>query len=176
MTGGRDPGDPIFLVGFMGAGKSSAGALLAARLGWELTDTDALVEQAEGRSIERIFSESGEGRFREREWEALRAQDGARRRVVATGGGLFLAVRHRAFVRSHGVSLWLDAPLEVIESRVAAPEGRPLWPAADPQERRALFERRRAAYALADLRVDAAIEGAEIVARALEDAWRTLCR
>jgi shikimate kinase len=176
MIGARDPRDPIFLVGFMGAGKSSAGALLAARLGWELADTDALVERAEGRSIETIFRESGEGRFREREWEALRSQEGARRAVVATGGGLFLAVRHRAFVRSHGVSLWLDAPLEVIESRVASASERPLWPTADPLERRALFERRRAAYALADVRVDAAIDGPGAVARALEDAWRTLCR
>jgi shikimate kinase len=176
MIGRPDPAGPIFLVGFMGAGKSSAGALLAARLGWELIDTDALVERAEGRSIERIFRESGEGRFREREWDALRAQDGARLKVVATGGGLFLAVRHRAFVRSHGLSLWLDAPLEVIESRVVALGGRPLWPASDPLERRALFERRRAAYALADARVDAAVDGAEFVARALEDVWRTLCR
>jgi shikimate kinase len=176
MSGRGDPDAPIFLVGFMGAGKSSAGALLAARLGWSIADTDALVERAEGRSIETIFRESGEGRFREREWEALRSLRGARRTVVATGGGLFLAVAHRAFVRANGASLWLDAPLEVIAKRVAGGGERPLWPAADPLERRALFERRRAAYALADARVDAGSEGAPAVARALEDAWRTVCR
>jgi len=171
-----DPEAPIFLVGFMGVGKSAAGALLAARLDWASADTDAMVERLEGRSIERIFRESGEGRFREREWEALRAQRAVRRTVVATGGGLFLAVAHRAFVRRHGVSLWLDASLDVIGARVARGGARPLWPAADPLERRALFERRRAAYALADARVDASPEDATEVAHALEDAWRSLCR
>src|SRR4029077_7764818 len=87
-----DPREPVYLVGFMGAGKSTVGRVLTARLGWEFADVDALVESAEGREIEAIFRDSGEGRFREAEWDALRSLGGRRRLVVATGGGLFLGV------------------------------------------------------------------------------------
>jgi shikimate kinase len=176
VTFSRERDEPIVLVGFMGAGKSAAGSALAARLGWAFADTDALVVQAAGLSIEAIFRESGEGRFREREWDALRSIAGARRIVVATGGGLFLSVAHRELIRRNARSIWLDVPLEVIERRVGSPAGRPLWPADSPLERRALFERRRAAYALADLRVDGSADGAETVAKIVEDRWRALYR
>jgi shikimate kinase len=145
---------PVFLVGFMGCGKTAAGRALAAQIGWEFADTDDLVVQREGRAIERIFRESGEGRFRELEWEALVAQRGRRRVVVATGGGLFLGVVQRKFLKEEGVTVWIDVPLPVIERRLGS-EGaeRPLWTSADRLSLRALFERRRAAYALADHRV-----------------------
>ncbi len=167
---------PIFLVGFMGVGKSTAGRALAAHWGWDFEDTDALVERKEARSVELIFRESGEGRFREAEWDALRSLGGRKRLVVATGGGLFLGVAQRAFLRVHGVTIWLDAPLSVVAARASAGASRPLWPADDPLLRRALFERRRAAYALADLRVDASKDGADGVARAIETARSTLWR
>ena len=77
----------------MGVGKSTVGRALAARLGWEFADTDALVESAEGRTVEAIFRASGEGRFREAEWDALRSLGGRKQLVVATGGGLFLGSR-----------------------------------------------------------------------------------
>jgi shikimate kinase len=85
-------------------------------------------------------------------------------------------VAQRAFLRAHGVSIWLDAPLAVVAARAHAGASRPLWPADDPLSRRALFERRRAAYALADLRVDASLERAEGVARAIETARNALWR
>ena len=172
----KTPDAPLFLVGFMGAGKSTVGRLLASRWGWEFVDTDALVEQAEGRSIETIFAAAGEGRFREAEWAALTGLAGRKRLVAATGGGLFLGRAQRSFVQAEGVSCWLDAPLSVVAERVRHLDARPLWPADDALSRRAFFERRRAAYALADLHVDASAGGADDVATAVAAAhsgfWR----
>jgi shikimate kinase len=160
----------------MGAGKSTVGRALASRWGWEFADTDALVEQAESRSIEAIFRESGEGRFREAEWDALVSLAGRRHLVVATGGGLFLGSAQRAFVRAHGVSCWLDAPLPVVALRAGDLGSRPMWARGDALERRAFFERRRAAYALADIRVDASAGGVDDTATAVEAARRALWR
>jgi shikimate kinase len=172
----REPDAPIFLVGFMGVGKSTVGRAVAARLSWDFDDTDAVVEEAQGQSVEEIFRTVGEGRFREAEWAALRSLAGRRRLVVATGGGLFLGVAQRAFIRSHGVSCWLDAPLAVVALRVGAGVDRPLWPSDDPLSRRSFFERRRAAYALADIRIDASAGDAEDVARAVIAAKHSLWR
>jgi shikimate kinase len=160
---------PLFLVGFMGSGKTTVGRCLAAHLGWRFEDTDALVEAREERTVEAIFRESGEGRFREVEWAALQDLAAMPRMVVATGGGLFLGVVPRAFLKRHGVTVWLDAPLETIRERLR-PAGppRPLWGGDDPVAQRAFFEKRRAAYALADVRVDAAGGAPEQVALDVE--------
>ena len=167
---------PLFLVGFMGAGKSTIARVLATRWGWDVADTDDLVEAAERRTIDAIFAESGEGRFREAEWSALQTVEGRTRVVVATGGGLFLGVAQRALIRRSGISCWLDAPYDVVSGRVAAAETRPMWPKDDAVARRAFFERRRAAYALADLRVDASTGDPAALTLAVENAknafWR----
>lgn len=160
----------VFLVGFMGSGKTAAGRALADLLGWEFADTDELVVEREGRPIERIFEESGEGRFREAEWQALRSLAARERLVVATGGGLFLGVPQRAFMKREGTTVWLDVPFAVARARVGAGSGRPLWvPNEDEVAFRAFFERRRAAYALADFRVDASAGGPAQVARRIAD-------
>jgi shikimate kinase len=145
----------VFLVGFMGSGKSAVGRIVARRWGREFADTDAHVEAAQGRSIETIFRTSGEGSFREAEWRVLQVLGTRDRMVIATGGGLFLGVVQRRFMKEHGISVWLDAPLEIVRERVGAGAGRPLWMGDDRQAQRAFFEKRRAAYALADVRVDA---------------------
>ena len=144
-----------FLVGFMGSGKSAVGRVLAELAGLPFVDTDEAVERREGMTIEEIFRRRGEGAFREAEWNVLQALEGTDPAVVATGGGLFLGVENRRLVRRLGRSVWLDVPLEVAALRVRPARGRPLW-SQDPLTLRALFERRRAAYALADERVDAA--------------------
>jgi len=79
-------------------------------------------------------------------------------------------------VREHGVSCWLDAPLSVVAARLAASTSRPLWPVDDALSRRTFFERRRAAYALADFRVDAGSAAIEDVARRIETAKHSLFR
>ena len=156
--------DVVFLVGFMGSGKSSVGRALATLLRARFEDTDAMVEAAAGKPIEAIFRDEGEGRFREMEWDALRSLDGASNAVIATGGGLFLGTAQRACVRRAGTSVWLAVPLEIARSRAGDCASRPLWRTQDPIAFRAFFERRRAAYALADLRVDASRGSAEEVA------------
>jgi shikimate kinase len=154
----------VFLVGFMGAGKTVVGRALAERTGFAFVDTDAAVVQAAGMSIEEIFRRSGEGAFREAEWRALCAIADSGPAVVATGGGLFLGVENRRLVRRLGRSVWLDVPLAVAAARVpSAAIERPLW-SEDPLVLRALFERRRAAYALADARVDAGRDAPEAIA------------
>lgn len=151
MERGRLP-ERIFLVGFMGVGKTTVGRALAERLGYEFVDTDDEVEAREGRTIERMFRESGEGYFREREWETLLSLAGRAPVVVATGGGLFLADVHQAFVRAHGVGVWLDAPLDTVWERCRQGTGRPLFGTREELER--LLESRRERYARADLRVE----------------------
>jgi shikimate kinase len=157
----------IFLVGFMGVGKSTVGRALAGRLGYDFVDTDELVEATEGLTIEQLFHEPGEGYFREREWDALVSLAARTRIVAATGGGLFLAPTHQEFIRRHGVSVWLDAPLEAIWARAGVAAGRPLFTTREELAR--LLAARRDRYALADHRVaagDRAID--EVVADVLE--------
>jgi shikimate kinase len=153
----------------MGSGKTTVGRMLAARLSRTFIDTDHEVERVHGRSVEAIFRESGEGRFRDAEYRALRSAAGIEGAVVATGGGLFLAAAARATIRAAGASLWLDVPLSTVRARIEAAPGRPLWRGHDdPLALRAMFERRRATYALADARIDAAHGGADqVVARIL---------
>jgi shikimate kinase len=165
---------PIYLVGFMGSGKTEVGRRLAARLGWALVDTDVLVEQREGRTIERIFEESGEGCFREAEWRALESLADVRRTVIATGGGLYLGAAQRRFIRRHGVSVWLDVTLEAARARAGGGETRPLWRPEDPPAFRAFFEKRRAAYALADCRVDVSSAGPEALAERISLMFSSL--
>jgi shikimate kinase len=157
---------PVFLIGFMGSGKTTVGRLVAERLGWDFLDTDDLVVEREGRSIEQIFSGSGEAGFRGAEWEAVQTLAGRRQCVVATGGGLFLEPRARRWLREQGSTVWLDVPFGECLRRVGPGAGRPLWapegPEDDPSAFRSIFERRRAAYALAGVRVTAGRPAREV--------------
>lgn len=159
----------VFLVGFMGSGKSAVGRSLATEMGYDFEDTDALVVEALGRPIEQVFLESGEGFFRDAEWRALQGLSGCMQLVVATGGGLFLGLAQRRFMREHGVTVWLDVPLSVARARVGGQTQRPLWTANDPVAFRAFFEKRRAAYALADIKVDAEGDDLDIVAHRVHE-------
>ena len=142
----------LFLVGFMGSGKSTVAALVAARTGRPCVELDAAIEQRAGRSISELFSVDGEERFRELESEELACLDRLAPSIVATGGGTYLSAANRRRMRRSGVTVWLDVPLEETRRRIGDGEGRPLWRQADPVAFRAFFERRRACYALADYR------------------------
>ena len=162
-----DSDRPVFLVGFMGAGKSAVGRALAARLSRKFVDLDDEVERAEGRAIARLFAECGEERFREAEERALAALGDARGLVVATGGGAFTRAAARRRMLSLGTTVWLDVPLEVACARVGTGRDRPAWISTDPAALRALYDRRRAVYALANVRIDAARSSADDLARVL---------
>ena len=149
----RTPG--IYLVGFMGSGKTTIGRLLAERLGWSFTDLDEAIEAAEGATISSIFEQRGEGEFRRIEQETLlrhiRAIERGKPAVIAIGGGAFAQPANRELAQQHGIAFWLDCAFERVERRVAAETHRPL--ARDPQRFAALYAARRELYALADVRI-----------------------
>ena len=153
----RTPG--IYVVGFMASGKSTIGRPLAHRLGWSFFDTDDEIEAAEQMSIAQIFATRGEPEFRRIERQIVRQHvqwiERGRPAVLALGGGAFADPANREMLGDRGIAVWLDCPFEVVKRRVEQSSHRPL--AQDPEKFAALYEARRKAYALADLRV--AIEG-----------------
>ena len=146
----------IFLVGFMGCGKSTVGCSLADELGWSFFDLDQEIEKAAGESVTEIFERQGEAAFRSLETAALKKRIQHVRtgcpQVIALGGGAFTVQDNLKLATNHGVTVWLDTPLDVIEQRIAADTHRPL--ARDPVRLRALYEDRRSAYERADYRIE----------------------
>lgn len=109
----------ILLIGPRGAGKSTAGRLLAERLGWPFVDTDELAARHAGASIREIFERQGEGAFRAYEADAIaRATEGTRM-VISVGGGAVLAPGNRARLRGAGLVVWLTAGLDELLRRIA---------------------------------------------------------
>ena len=145
--------DKIYLVGFMGAGKSTLARALGKRLDWKVEDIDTRIERAEHRDIPAIFRDSGEPYFRAREREALLALLPERGTVVATGGGTFADAANRELMLRDGRVIWLDVPLSTVLARVPTDGRRPL--ASDRQGMEQLYNQRLAAYRQAHLRVDA---------------------
>jgi shikimate kinase len=160
----RTPG--IFLVGFMGSGKSTVGRALAEELGWGFADLDQDVEQREHMSISEIFEKRGEAGFRQAETKALqervRSIEAGKPCVIALGGGAFLSEENFEMVCNNGVSVWLDCPFATVERRVASYTHRPL--ARDPEKLRELFAVRRPAYERADYCVAVESDNADAIA------------
>lgn len=112
----------IVLTGFMGAGKSTTGALLAQKLGWRFLDTDALIEAHTGHTIAQLFAERGEPAFRALETETIRDHSQSEHLVLALGGGAIEseAARHALAQLEYACIVFLDAPLEVMVARCVA--------------------------------------------------------
>jgi shikimate kinase len=161
----------IALVGLSGAGKSSVGRLLAARLARPLIDTDALIEQMAGRVVARIFAEAGEARFRTLEAEALQTALADPPAIVATGGGIVLHAENRALLRQRAYVVWLEAPIATLIARLQAhDQARPLLGGDPAAKLEALRAARAALYAeVADLRVETAAWGVEDVCAQILD-------
>jgi shikimate kinase len=147
----RTPG--IYLLGFMGSGKSTVGRMLAAKIGWPFFDLDEEIEAREGTTIADIFATRGEAKFRRIEAAALErhvhAVESGRPAVMALGGGAFLAPANRDLLLRNGVTIWLDCPFSVVEQRVRQATHRPL--ARDPEQFAALYQARREVYRLAEI-------------------------
>jgi shikimate kinase len=148
-------GRSVVLVGLMGAGKSTLGRRLAARLGFPFRDADQEIEAAAGMTISDIFAVHGEPYFRDGERRVIGRllQDGPM--VLATGGGAFMNAETRSRVAQHAISVWLRADLDVLMRRVRKRATRPLLQDPDPETvMRNLMEARHPVYALADLTVE----------------------
>lgn len=146
----------VVLVGMMGSGKTAIGRALAQRLGVAYVDSDAEIEAAAKATIAEIFEKSGEAFFRDREAEIIARLLQSDPCVLSTGGGAFLAERNRAAISRHGVSVLLDADLDLLWERVRHKDTRPLLRTADPRRTLAeIYEARRPVYALADLHASA---------------------
>ena len=142
----------IYLLGFMGSGKSTVGNLLARALGWPLIDLDTLIEAGHGLSIREIFENSGESFFRQIEHAALTEACKAEPAVIALGGGTFAQPPNVELIReSGGATVWLDCPPEVLRARCSGLENRPLF--RDEQSFSQLLADRLPYYRLADFRV-----------------------
>lgn len=142
------PDRPVFLVGFMGAGKTTVGKVLAPRLNYEFVDLDEVIEKRMGMSVQAIFAQLGEAEFRRIESEVLETCREMSRTVVALGGGAYVAASNRELMRDIGTTIWLDCPLEVCLSRTGDDPSRPVL--GSKPEMRALLDRRRSAYVMAD--------------------------
>lgn len=158
--------DKLYLVGFMGAGKTTVAAALGRRLGWRTEDVDERIEARARRSVSAIFVQEGEGYFRQAERDVLRELLPERNVIVATGGGTFVDPDNRALMLSDGAVAWLDLPLSRVVKRIPPDGRRPL--AANPIQMEQLYFHRQVAYADAHVRIDATAPVDEMVERLLE--------
>ncbi len=144
----------VVLVGMMGAGKTSVGKRLAARLGLPFVDADHAIEEAANQTIPEIFAEHGEAYFRDGERRVIARLLREGRQVLATGGGAFVNDETRAAIAEAGLSVWLKAEPEVLFERVKRRSNRPLLQTPDPEGTlRRLVAERYPVYALADLTI-----------------------
>ena len=140
----------IFLVGFMGAGKTAVGKVLAEKTGYEYRDADKLAETEAGMTVTEIFAARGEEGFRELESEILARLAGGERQVVSTGGGAVTRPANMDAMRKGGAIVYLKASAETIYERVRHSKTRPLLQVENPFERiKELLAARERLYELA---------------------------
>ena len=125
--------DNVILVGFMGAGKSSVGRILATRLGRCFVETDEMITATEGRPIPEIFAEKGEAHFRALEDEAVRLLALKRGDVIATGGGLPCGAGRAEALRAIGTVVWLSGDFAALYERALRGGDRPMLSGKTPR-------------------------------------------
>ncbi|MEL7167349.1 MAG: shikimate kinase [Pseudomonadota bacterium] len=144
----------VVMVGMMGAGKTAVGRALAARLGVPFLDSDAEIERAANMSVPEIFARDGEPFFREKEAQVIARLLDEECGVLSTGGGAFLQKRNRMAISERGVSVLLNADLDLLWSRVKHKDTRPLLRTSNPRATLSeIYAARLPVYALADVRV-----------------------
>lgn len=171
LLGGRT----IVMVGMMGAGKSSIGRRLAARLGLPFVDADTEIEQAANATIPEIFETHGEAYFRDGERRVIQRLLDGTPKVLATGGGAFINAETREAIRAAGVSVWLKADRDLILQRVRRRSNRPLLKTPNPEATvDKLLAERDPIYAEADIHVQSRDVAHEVVIADMLsalDAW-----
>jgi shikimate kinase len=162
LDGSASSGEPVFLIGFMGAGKTTVGRTLARMSGRQFIDLDDVIEQQARMTVRELFAGAGEAEFRRLESEAIKSCKDLKNVVIALGGGAYEAEENRQTLRNIGVTVWIDCPLEICLARIGVDPTRPLI--REEREMRLLLDRRRANYALADRRIPAGSLSPEEVA------------
>jgi shikimate kinase len=143
----------IYIVGFMGAGKTTIGRELAARIAAPFFDLDELIETSENMKVKDMFAQHGEPHFRKRERDILRSTKHLDRAVIATGGGTFTFDENIQFIQSEGLSVYLSAPYALLRSRVGAKAAeRPLF--RDDVAAHALYASRIKYYKMSDITIE----------------------
>lgn len=170
-------GRSIVLIGMMGAGKSTIGRRLSARLGLPFLDADTEIEAAAGMSIPDIFETRGEADFRDGEVRVIARLLDSGPAVIATGGGAVMREETRERIRDKAVSIWLKVDTDVIMRRVKRRSDRPLLQTPDPEatvER--LIREREPVYGLADVTVwSRDVPHEKIVDECMEALYEKLC-
>ncbi|HEX8888006.1 MAG TPA: shikimate kinase [Pyrinomonadaceae bacterium] len=164
---------PIIIIGFMAAGKTTVAAALAEHLGCGLIDLDQFIEEREGRSIRAIIDEDGEQKFRKIESAALSdALKSHNSSVIALGGGAWTIERNRTMIdEHHGYTIWLDAPFDLCWRRIE--DGINIRPLARQRAKaHKLYDERRPLYSQAGLRVKVDDSmSAEAIAKLITMIW-----
>jgi shikimate kinase len=160
--------DNVILVGFMGAGKSVCGRLLARRLGRCFVETDDMIVAGEGRSIPEIFREAGEARFRQLEADTIESLKLKSGDVIATGGGMPCRDGRMELLRELGTVVWLDGDVRELHERASRVGNRPMLESRSMTEVEKLYRSRQAYYRRAHITIDTTGIGADqVVARIL---------
>ena len=163
-------GDNVILVGFMGAGKTVCGRLLARRLGRCFVETDEMITAREGRSIPEIFQHLGEARFRELEAEMLELLGLKSGDVIATGGGLPCRDGRMDALKTLGTVVWLRGDLAALRERAGRSGDRPMLAGRTTDDVERLYRQREPYYAQADLTIDTTGLGVDrVVTRMVAD-------
>ncbi|KIL45974.1 shikimate kinase [Jeotgalibacillus campisalis] len=134
----------LFLIGFMGAGKSTVGSLLAKKLSVDFIDLDQVVEDAEEKTIPELFSTKGERYFREKEAEYLKMIKG--NKVIATGGGILYFDDTLAWMKENGTVVYLEAPFSILYQRIAEDSNRPVATQNSKEQLERIFTERHKNY------------------------------
>lgn len=160
----------IVLVGIMGVGKSTIGKRLSQYLDIPFVDADKEIEKAAGMSIQDIFDQFGEDAFRSGEKKVIKRLLDEGQKILATGGGAFVNEEIRNDVSENGVSVWLNADLDILMKRVQRRADRPLLKTEDPEATmRALLEERNPQYALSDIHIESRTVSRDVIAGELVD-------
>jgi shikimate kinase len=148
----------LYLIGMMGAGKTTVGRELAKQLSYGFVDADNVIEQATKQSINQLFAREGEAGFRKIESDVLAQICSFTKLVISTGGGVILQQKNWSYLR-HGLIVWLDVPVELLYTRLALDTTRPLLQDVDLKQKLLLLqEQRQALYNQADLRISVSEE------------------